>query len=63
MHKSRLISVVKFTELYGFSKETQKIFRNRVNHPIPYLQVVRGGMIQYWVHKVEKWLENYEVNI
>lgn len=63
MSDVRLIGVKEFNKIYGFSSETQKIFRNRIKHPIPYVQVVRAGMIQYYMHKVEKWLENYEVNV
>ncbi len=53
-----LISVKEFELLYGYSKEAQKGFRNRVNDTLPYKQKAFGCKIQYKKIDVEDWISN-----
>ncbi|MCX6052338.1 MAG: hypothetical protein NTZ60_07460 [Campylobacterales bacterium] len=58
----KLITVQEFQELFNLSRETQKQLRNRIKHPLPYIQLSAKSIIQYDISKVMKWFENYEKN-
>ncbi len=47
-----------FELLYGYSKEAQKGFRNRLNNPLPSIPKPFGSKIQYRKIDVEDWLNN-----
>ena len=60
--KKEFITTEEFTKLYNIGEDTQKELRNRLKHPLPYIQIKKRGNIQYNTKKVELWLENYQNN-
>lgn len=51
-----IIDVKEFELIYGFSKETQKGYRSRLNNPIPFIQKKDKSKIMYKKSEVIKWL-------
>lgn len=57
-----LISVLEFAEMFGMSDVKQMGLRNRMIHPIPYIQIEERGKISYKISDVMKWFDNYKKN-
>ncbi len=62
LSSKKYISTEEFAEIFNIGEDTQKNLRNRLKHALPYIQIKTRGNIQYNTKKIEKWLENYQIN-
>jgi hypothetical protein len=58
MQSKKIISGKELAEIYGISITQQKRLRGRLNDPIPFSQLKKGGKVMYEVEKVNQWKQN-----